>query len=66
MSADSRPPVPRKSTAAVVLLTLAFAVLKLTRVTALPWWQVLAPLWIAAAVVLATLFALAVAWVYRR
>lgn len=66
MSSDSRPPVPRRSITGVVLLTAVFTVLKLTRVTAWPWWQVLAPLWIAAAVVLATLFALAVAWVYRR
>lgn len=41
------------------LLTIAFIVLKLTKVIDWSWWWVLSPLWIGAALVVALLAAIA-------
>lgn len=56
----------RRTAALIALVTLLPASLKLTRVIAWPWWQVLAPAWIAAAAVLYVCFAIAIAWIVRR
>ena len=56
----------RRTVALIALVTILLASLKLARVVAWPWWQVLAPAWIAAGAALYILSGIAVAWLYRR
>lgn len=65
VSGNSRPPVKRAG-ALIIAVSAVLITLKLTRVIAWPWWQVLFPLLVTAGMVLAVLFALCAAWLYRQ